>query len=454
MFRIILLLTLLSWAVWLTADPGFVPKTVIAEDFGSLGCVSCLDANAGIDTLHSYFHAGEFISARYYSQSGDLSNPAVDARAAYYGAYIYPTVIFNGTQDVIGGGTEIADGSTYLSLLMPKRFTTTPVKMEILDFFNQTGVVNARVTIVSDTYQLNSQSLHFILIENDVTAVATHVVRAILTQPITLAGLNSYQDFTATFTIAPAYNPANLWVAAIVQLGDETIVQSASSLSQPQFQIRAAMTYSTEIIGPNNFNYLSDPVWFFNTGETENFTIRVVKDDGPADWYFNFCDEDGACYPGNLPHPFTLQAGAVTGFHLNMLVGSSGTSHFRFVIESSNIQPYEIPFSYQTDDTANDDLILPNAGIRLLQNYPNPFSGVTSFRINSLKSAQPLTIEIYNSKGQKVSRLNTASLKAGMNEISWQASDFRGKPLPNGIYLAKIKGVNISISTKMLIMNN
>ncbi|MFO7659859.1 MAG: FlgD immunoglobulin-like domain containing protein [Candidatus Cloacimonadaceae bacterium] len=452
MFRILIIAALLLWTVWLIAVPPFVPKTTIAEDFATLGCVSCLDANAGLDVLHSQYHPGEFFSLRYYLNSPNVGNPDADARAAYYEAILTPTVIFNGLQTVIGGGTEIADGSTYLNIFRAKQFAPTPVKLNIQDFNTQSGALSARVTIVADDYSLTNQSVHFLLIENNVTTEATRVVRAVQTQPITLSGLNNYQDFSLSFTIDPSYVTANLWAAAVVQLSDKTILQTDAYLVQPQYQIRAAMTWGQEIVGATNFNFISEPVWFFNTGETENFTIKLVKDDGPADWYLNFCDEDGLCYPGNIPLPFSLSAGSVTAYHLNLFVGSSGTAHFRFVIESDNIPDYEIPFSYQTDDTSNDDNVLPVSVLSIMQNYPNPFSGNTVFRINAKTASQPVQIDIYNTKGQKVSSLVTSALKAGQNEITWQAAGPDGKTLPSGIYFAGLKDSSDTM-TKLLLIN-
>lgn len=453
MFRSLIIIILLLVAAGLAAVPPFVPQTILAEDFCATWCVSCQDASAGLDVLHSQFHPGEFFSVRYYVQSGDLTNADIDARAAYYDAIFVPAVIFNGLYTVTGGGTDIADGSTYLNVIQPKRFAPTPVKLNIFDFNAQSGALSARVMLVSDEFQLANQTVYFLLVEDDVTAEATRVVRAVQSQPVTLSGINSYQDYSINFTINPNYNTTNLWAAALVQLNDKTVMQADAYLVQPQYQIRAAMDFGQEIIGPANSMFLSEPVWFFNTGEYENFTIKLVKDDGPADWYLNFCDEEGLCYPGNIPLPFSLSAGEVTAYHLNLFIGSSGTAHFRFVIESDNIPPYEIPFSYQTDDTANDDNTLSAPNVSILQNYPNPCFGETTFRINSKLASKPVVINIYNTKGQRVSRLTTPVLKAGLNEVSWQAVGLDGKALPSGIYFSRMGDSKSLNTSKILILN-
>jgi hypothetical protein len=454
MFRKIMIAVLLLGMAALYANPGYYPRTLIAEDFCGDWCPTCLDAAAGLDTLHANYTNNEFISTRYYMQSGDLSNADSDARAAYYGVDLVPTVIFNGVQTVSGGGDDIADGSTFHGLVQPKIYSTSPIKITVTDFNSTTGYASARVTMISPDYALNSQSLTFILMENNLTATDTRVVRAVITNPLTLSGENNYFDTDCTFTILPAYNTANLWVAAIAQLNDHSIIQAASSLPQPQYQIRAAMPFSTALVDSANINYNSDPIWFFNLGQADDFTIMIEQDDAPADWYFNFCDEDN-CYPGFIPHAFSLGAGEMTTFHLNLSIGSNGIAHFRFVIDSPHLdQPYEIPFSYQTSDTPADDQIQPVTALALLQNYPNPFNASTSFRIESPKDGKPVEVQIFNTKGQKVRQLTSGQLTTGTNEISWDGKDYLGKSLPQGIYYYKIKGASADKVRRLLIMAN
>lgn len=454
MFRSLIFITILLLAATLSALPDFYPTTMIAEDFGATWCVAGTDAHAGIDVLHNNYHNGEFISLRYYSQSGDLSNQIIEDRLSYYNIDFLPTVIFNGTQAVSGGGANIIDGSTYTNIIQSKIYSASPIQIGNVTFNNQTGAATARVTMVSSTFVLSNQSLRFILIENDVTTEATKVVRSILSQPVSLSGEGSFQDFSATFAISPAYNPANLWLVVIVQLDDHTIIQSASTLTQPTYQIRAAMQFSPTIIDSANINYTSETVWFYNLGQADNYTLRLLPDNNPADWYLNYCNETGGCFPGDIPNPFSLAAGEIIGFHLNLLVGNSGISTFHFIVESPNISPYIVPFTYQTEDTPNDDQFIPEANVQLLQNYPNPFTNETTFSLFTRQTSQPVEIEIFNPKGQKVQVLNTGILKTGTSTITWNGTDLNGRKLPQGIYYTRIRNDNKSKTIKMLIMNN
>ncbi|OPZ72223.1 MAG: flagellar basal body rod modification protein [bacterium ADurb.Bin478] len=74
----------------------------------------------------------------------------------------------------------------------------------------------------------------------------------------------------------------------------------------------------------------------------------------------------------------------------------------------------------------------------LEQNYPNPFnpSTVIPFRI---KQAGAVSLEIYNLKGQRVTTLVNRVLEAGAYTAVWDARDAKGRLLPSGSYLYKLK---------------
>ncbi len=452
MFRSIIITFFIIIVSVLCAEANFYPTTILAEEFGTTIVPACSDAYAGIDVLHNQYHNGEFISARYYVNSAGLSNADSEARFGFYDLEFYPEVIFSGTQIVSGSGTNIANGSLYLDAISSKKFAASPIKMNITNFNPTTGAVSARVTMRSNDYALNNQTIRFLLIENNVSLAATNVVRSVLSQPITLTGLDNFLNFSATFTVLPAWNINNLWAAAFVQLNDNTIIQSASTLVQPEYQIRAAMQFNPDIVDYPNINYTSPMVGFYNTGLADNYTIKLIKDSGPDDWYFNYCGGE-ECYPGNIPHPFSLAAGDTVNFHLNLLIGSAGTGSLHFIVESPNIEPYIIPFTYTATDTYNDDPYLPSADVRLLQNFPNPFAESTNLRIYAKQPVKIADIDIFNSKGQKVNTIPMNALKKGINEMSWNGFGNNKQKLPQGIYFYRVNGTGAKLSGKMLILN-
>lgn len=82
----------------------------------------------------------------------------------------------------------------------------------------------------------------------------------------------------------------------------------------------------------------------------------------------------------------------------------------------------------------------------LKQNYPNPFNPETTIEFN-LPITSFVTLEIFNSVGQKVSTLLNIQLKAGLRRISFNADG-----LSSGIYYYRISADKFSSVKKMLLI--
>jgi hypothetical protein len=443
-FLIILLLVL---AGSLLANPTYYPLTSIAEGFFASWCGTCPQGMAGIQILDDTAHNGELINLRYYTTSGDLSSPTVDDRINHYQVFGVPAMIFNGKIRIDGGGTEISDGSAYTAAYRHFRYGSSPLKMDLPQWNPATGSLSGSIQMISPTLNLSGAQLFYLLIENNVDAEATRVVRTVASSTFNLTGENAIHPFSHQFVINPAWNQANLWVAAFVQLADNSILQTASSLSLPAYNFRIAADWDPEnLVSPMNSTYNSPTMWFYNLGTSDNYTMEIVVDSAPENWWFNYCDEEGTCLPGSAQIPMSLAAGEHRGYHLNIIVGGSGTAHFKYRIISPELGTYEMPFVLRTDDiVANNDQLNPAATISLGANYPNPFRGSTSFSLSSEKTGEDW-IEIYNSKGQRVDSI-PANLHGGEQQISWQAP----QSLASGIYLYKLRNSQTQIRRMLLI---
>ena len=99
----------------------------------------------------------------------------------------------------------------------------------------------------------------------------------------------------------------------------------------------------------------------------------------------------------------------------------------------------------------NDDAAHVPQIQRLYQNYPNPFWGNTSIVYQTAK-AGPVSIDIYNIKGQLVRSLSSNQKSAGRHEINWDAKDVSGRDVAPGIYIYKMSGPEGKESRKMLLI--
>ncbi len=85
-------------------------------------------------------------------------------------------------------------------------------------------------------------------------------------------------------------------------------------------------------------------------------------------------------------------------------------------------------------------------GYILHQNYPNPFNPETKISF-SLPKSTFVTLEIYNSLGQKVATLINNEMNSGSHKITFNASD-----LSSGIYYYKMQAGQFQSARKMLLL--
>jgi uncharacterized protein YkwD len=83
--------------------------------------------------------------------------------------------------------------------------------------------------------------------------------------------------------------------------------------------------------------------------------------------------------------------------------------------------------------------------IRLSENVPNPFSGVTHIRFE-LPTAQDVTLTILNNLGQRVTTLLSGRLAADSYDIPWDAGT-----MENGIYYYQLRAGNFVATRKMVL---
>ncbi|MEA2103049.1 MAG: T9SS type A sorting domain-containing protein [Candidatus Cloacimonadota bacterium] len=92
--------------------------------------------------------------------------------------------------------------------------------------------------------------------------------------------------------------------------------------------------------------------------------------------------------------------------------------------------------------------------IRLLQNYPNPFSPTidnTSISY-SLPKESNVEISVYNIKGQKVITLEDSKIQAGTHFTTWDGCNTNGNRVASGIYFYKLETEDKNITKKMLLI--
>ncbi len=99
---------------------------------------------------------------------------------------------------------------------------------------------------------------------------------------------------------------------------------------------------------------------------------------------------------------------------------------------------------------ANDQVVIPEV-TALRGNYPNPFNPETNISFD-VKSNSDVAIDIYNIKGQKVTRLIEKNFNAGRHTVVWKGQDDAGKNVASGVYFYKMTSGDYTQTKKMMLM--
>ena len=86
-----------------------------------------------------------------------------------------------------------------------------------------------------------------------------------------------------------------------------------------------------------------------------------------------------------------------------------------------------------------------------MQNYPNPFNPHTTIAFTLAKDTM-VSLNVYNTKGQKVRSLHSGNLTSGKHALSWNGKDDRGATCASGLYFYRLEGSEFSETRKMLLM--
>lgn len=87
----------------------------------------------------------------------------------------------------------------------------------------------------------------------------------------------------------------------------------------------------------------------------------------------------------------------------------------------------------------------------LKQNYPNPFKGETNISWVLGKDA-PISVDVYNLRGQKVKTLFNGIGKKGRQYLNWDAKDSTGQKVASGVYFYRLNSPDGTKVQKMLVL--
>ncbi|MCA1803675.1 MAG: T9SS type A sorting domain-containing protein, partial [Rhodothermaceae bacterium] len=158
---------------------------------------------------------------------------------------------------------------------------------------------------------------------------------------------------------------------------------------------------------------------------------------------------DGGLDPRPLPGAFALTAGDRSLFTDPWFtpvdhVGAFGSNNWMIGWTALS------QLGYLNNDNIPTDIEEPAIemprSVALLQNYPNPFNPSTQIRFE-LPSNQPVTLRVYDITGRLVSTLVNGVRPAGVNIVSFDASN-----LASGVYVYRLEGADFAQTRSMTLI--
>jgi len=124
---------------------------------------------------------------------------------------------------------------------------------------------------------------------------------------------------------------------------------------------------------------------------------------------------------------------------IGILNTSSSTAHVE-------IDEFTLPGPTSESDESPE--MIPTA---LKANYPNPFNPETTISFSVSKDG-PVTLDVFNIKGQKVNTLVNDIREAGVHQVVWNGKDATGRDVSSGVYFYRMVSGDFENVRKMILM--
>ncbi len=236
----------------------------------------------------------EFDTIEYLASSGGLSSPDSDARITYYGNNGLPHTVFNGGHMLVGGSTDMIDGSVFHPIVQSMLDDATPLKMTISSFSFDAmgGHITVDLELEGDLPNYSTSKLRVAILEDDLLYSSTYyhnVLRDMLhDQDLTISSTGETQQITIEFAPDGGWVVENLRMLAFVQDdSNKEVIQSCNTRPTPDYSSRYYVLGDRTQIqnGPVEFGESA----LFNTGAlTDTYDISLDTSALPAGWSASF----------------------------------------------------------------------------------------------------------------------------------------------------------------------
>ncbi|MFW5628129.1 MAG: choice-of-anchor J domain-containing protein, partial [Candidatus Cloacimonadaceae bacterium] len=139
---------------------------------------------------------------------------------------------------------------------------------------------------------------------------------------------------------------------------------------------------------------------------------------------------------------YTFDLGAYADEMIHIAINCVSDDCFIFLVDDVEVQGPPV---------STEDEIAPVVVTELKSNYPNPFNPETTIGF-SVKENGPVSVSVYNVKGQLVRNLVNDVRAAGNHSVVWNGKDNNGRDVSSGVYYYKMNAGKYSSTKKMVLM--
>lgn len=161
-----------------------------------------------------------------------------------------------------------------------------------------------------------------------------------------------------------------------------------------------------------------------------------------AGWYLT---EDSECIDAGNPDPeyYDIEDAANPGFALWPAMGTIANDMGAFGGSGG---------LFEYTGSEENQIIVPDQS--LVNVYPNPFNPTTNIllQLSDQDKDSPVTINIFNLKGQLVKTLIDLEILSNRQMLTWDGTDDQGAAVASGLYLMQIQTANTRIGQKLMLL--
>ncbi len=404
---------------------------VLVEIGTGAWCQYCPGAALGADDLVSNGCSVAVIE----NHNGDpFAYTASDARNNYYNIPGYPTAIFDGQQQFVGGDHTLSMYQYYLPIYESRAPVNSAYSLSLFgDHSGSDYNVTVRVHKLGTTPPYNNIVLQFALTESEIMYSwqgqdHLNFVSRVMSpdQNGTTLDFSSgdVQDINLTFTMGADWVADNCELVAFIQNNDDKEILQGTKLD-----LTALAPLPVELTS------------FTSTASAEGVTLMWITASETNNHGFNV----ERSYDGNI----FSSVGFVNGHGT-----STETHNYTYIDKPENKTNSTLYYRLKQVDmdgrSTYSQVLTVTMDIptqfSLSQNYPNPFNPTTNIKYTVPQNG-PVTIKLYDITGREVSTLVNEVKAVGSYDLKVDASG-----LASGVYIYRMVAKNFVSVKKMSIL--